>query len=1740
MNDRVDAAPPVAVAGAAEPSPSWFGRAERTVVARLYGRAERTPERLAYTWLADGETEAESLTWGALRARAEGVARGLAAAGLAPGDRALLLFPPGLDFLVGFFGCLLAQVVAVPAYPPRSLRRPEREGERLAGVAKDAAPRAVLTTAEIAAAGPSMAATVPALAGLPWLSFSGEPAEKLPARTFDSASINPASIDPTSTAFLQYTSGSTSEPKGVIVSHANLAANLGMIQEAFGQDEHSIVVGWLPLYHDMGLIGNVLQPLWSGGRCILMSPVSFLQRPARWLEAISRYRATTSGGPDFAYALAARKVAPEEATWLDLSSWRVAFSGAEPVRAETLAAFAEKFARSGFRREAFFPCYGLAEATLFVSGPERGRLPGVAAFDAQALEAHEALPGGLEVGGHPRPVRSLVGCGHAWGGQTVAIVEMAETDAGTEDDPAVERLGTLCPAGRIGEIWVSGPSIAAGYRNRPEANAATFGARLAGSAEPYLRTGDLGFLHEGELFVTGRLKDLVILRGRNHYPQDLERTAEAAHPELVAGSSAAFSVEGGEGEEREERLVLVAEVSRHARAGADEIVEAVRTAIADRHEVQVADVRLLAPGALPKTTSGKVRRGAARGAYLAGGLAEVAARPVVAPGKAVTAGIGEAGASLDALVIAAARALRLPVERLDVNRPLTAQGLDSLSGIEFQLAAETLGVAVSFADLLDGASLAALTPGPSPRGRGEQSKSRLAVPSSPIGRGAGGEGWSALSLEQEALWAAERLAPGAYTIAVAATVEDLDADALVHAVEAAIARHPALGALFSTGAAGPIQTFGPPRLETIRESVDPALFAERIGAIALRPFDLGAGPLVRLVLLEGETTAIGFAVHHLVADFTSLALLAGEVATIYSAEVASRLPRLPPISALSLGDLIAWRRERVEALDVGPESTFAARLAALSAAEDLDLPTDHPRPPVQSFRGFLRSRPLSKAAALGLESLARSSGSTPFALLAAAFSAFLYRSTGQSQFALAAPTSGRSAPGLETLMGYLVQPAAIPIDLEVDPSFAAHLDRTRAASAAAVASAESVPFATLVERLRPRRDPARPPLSQVAVAYERAGDLAAFGLGIDGEEIDLGGVRLRALPLPERRVPFELALHAAQAGETLHLALQGNALLFDSATIERWLGQLGRLLADVADSPAARLSELHLLSAAERAELLAAAAGRRRPAPVAAAVAAIQLDDLVAHWEAATPEALAVADSGRSLTYAELGARANRLAWRLRELGVAEESRVAICLDRSVDLIVAELAALRAGAAYAPIDPAYPEARRGDMVALSEAAAVVTWSHLAGSWCGAAKVLALDAEPALRSTDPVAAPPRRKNPEALAYAIFTSGSTGRPKGVAMSHRGALHIVSWHLERFGWTSADRGSQVSGPSFDAAVIEIWPALASGASLHVPPADARLSAPDLLAWFVRERLTLAWSPTPLVELFVGEPQPAGLLLRFLQTGGDRLLQGAPADARYVLCNEYGPAECAVITTLGESAAADGRAGAVPPIGRPISGVRAYVLDRWQGLAPRGSGGELGVAGDGLARGYLGDPAQTAERFVPDPFSGEAGGRMYRTGDRVRQRPDGALDFLGRIDAQVKIRGQRIELGEIEAALLAEPQVAAATVVLFGAGAGARLAAFVVPHPGSMDFDRLRGRLRSLLRERLPDAMVPSAFVELAALPLTANGKIDRRALPEPQFGGEAGENFEPPRSPVEEILAAIFGEALGVERPARERAA
>jgi acyl-CoA synthetase (AMP-forming)/AMP-acid ligase II len=554
-----------------------------TLVELLRYRGLYQPEQTAFIFLRDGEQEADKLTYQALDQQARMIAVQLQAMGMT-GEHALLLYPPGLEFIATFFGCLYACVVAVPMYPPRD----KHHISRLRAIAADAQATCILTTASLAVRIEELSAQSPELARLPMVAT-----DQL-ASDWAGAWQQPALNDDT-LAFLQYTSGSTGVSKGVMVSHGNLLHNERAIKQAFDHNESTVFVSWLPLFHDMGLIGNVLQPLYLGVPSILMAPAAFLQQPLRWLQAISHYRATTSGAPNFAYDLCVSKITPEQRTRLDLSSWTVAFNGAEPVRADTLDRFTTAFAPCGFRREVFYPCYGMAETTLFVSGGLPSEPPRLHRVDQVALEQNRVMAA------THKEARTLVSCGRTWLDHTRLSV-----------DPDSR---SPCPPGQIGEIWVAGSSVAQGYWNRPEQTQETFQAYLAdGHAGPFLRTGDLGYLQDGELFITGHLKDLMIIRGRNHHPQDIELTVEQSHPALRAGCGTAFAVELKDSEQ----LVVAQEVRRDQlrKLSTDEVVGAIRQAIAEQHELQVHTVLLLKTNSTPKTSSGKIQRHACRVGFL--------------------------------------------------------------------------------------------------------------------------------------------------------------------------------------------------------------------------------------------------------------------------------------------------------------------------------------------------------------------------------------------------------------------------------------------------------------------------------------------------------------------------------------------------------------------------------------------------------------------------------------------------------------------------------------------------------------------------------------------------------------------------------------------------------------------------------------------------------------------------------------------------------------------------------------------------------------------------------------------------------------------------------------------------------------------------------------------------------------------------------------------------------------------
>jgi amino acid adenylation domain-containing protein len=966
-----------------------------------------------------------------------------------------------------------------------------------------------------------------------------------------------------------------------------------------------------------------------------------------------------------------------------------------------------------------------------------------------------------------------------------------------------------------------------------------------------------------------------------------------------------------------------------------------------------------------------------------------------------------------------------------------------------------------------------------------------------------------LSSSQLREWILVQLEPNtpAYNIPGGARVHGpLDPAVFDRAVREIVRRHETLRTTFAETGGEPVQVIAPPG-DVLVPRIDlgalpPAAREAEVARLTLLeqslPFDLARGPLLRvaLVRLAPEEHLALFTMHHIVSDGWSLGIFRRELVALYDAfsrGVPSPLPPLP----VQYADFAAWQRERLqgEALDA-QIAWWRGELAGSPPL--LPFPTDRPRPPVQTHRGASLPFSLPPEAVRSLRALAQEQGASLFMALLAGFAALLARGSGEDDVPVGTYTGNRARSELEGLIGFFINTLVLRIRLDDGPAFRPLLVRAREVTLGAFAH-QDLPFEGLLEAIHPERDLSHTPFFQHLLVLQN----------FPAEAVEMADVRLAPLRLKNDHASFDLSLILEEAGDRVAGAAQYNVDLFDAATIERLSRHLTALLTAAVREPDRPVHELPLLSPEEREQLLGDWSGAAAIPPVADA----PVHALFEMQAGRSPESVAIEAGDRRITYAELDTRANRLARHLRKLGVGPDVLVGLAAERSPEALVGMLGILKAGGAYVPVDPAYPEERRAFMLADSGAPVVLTRQSLeGGDWEGE--------DPAPLG---IASPP-----ESTAYVIYTSGSTGRPKGVVVPHRALASYTADAAVTYGAGPGERVLQFATLSFDTSAEEIWPALASGATLVLRPEGMLDSVPRFLAELDHLGITLLNLPTAYWHEVAAGAEGLALptCLRRVVIGGEKALAEPLAawgrtghPARVV--NTYGPTETTIVATRHEP---DGD-GEVP-IGRPIAGARVYVIDRTLQPAPPGAAGELLIGGAGLSRGYLGRPDLTAAAFVPDPFSGEPGARLYRSGDLVRFRQGGVLDFLGRVDAQVKVRGFRIEPGEIESALGAHPQVRAAAVAVDED----RLAAWVVSEgePPTVT------ELRRFLADRLPEHMIPAVFVTLEALPLTPSGKVDRRALPKPEGDRPRLEKeYVPPASEVEDALVAIWAEALGVER-------
>jgi amino acid adenylation domain-containing protein len=837
----------------------------------------------------------------------------------------------------------------------------------------------------------------------------------------------------------------------------------------------------------------------------------------------------------------------------------------------------------------------------------------------------------------------------------------------------------------------------------------------------------------------------------------------------------------------------------------------------------------------------------------------------------------------------------------------------------------------------------------------------------------------------------------------------------------------------------------------------------------------------------------------------------GRSTTPSPAASASPLPPLP----VQYADFALWQRGWLQGEALAAQVSYWKEQLR-GAPPYLPLPTDHPRPPVQSYRGGHRRLELGPEVVRALRELSQAEGATLFMTLLAGFAALLHRYTQQTDIVIGSPVANRNRGEIEGLIGFFVNTLALRADVSGDPPFRVLLGRVREAALGAYAH-QDLPFEKLVEELQPRRDRSRSPLFQVLLALQNA----------PMPPLRLGDLALEPLELPGVSSKFDLSIYWTEAGGRLQGYLEHNLDLFDPPTVERFAAHYVRLLEGAAADPERRVCDLPLLGADERHRLLVEWNQTASEYPREACV-----HELVAAQAGRTPEAPAVVFEEAALRFAELEARSSQLARHLEALGAGPGMLMGVCVERSIEMVVAVLGILKSGAAYVPLDPSYPAERLAFVVEDSQAEVVLTQSGLAQALPVRAgtRLVCLDAEAdaiAARETGPL---PARATASDLAYVIYTSGSTGRPKGVAVPHRALVNFLTSVRTAPGLTAEDTLLALTALSFDIAGLEIFLPLIVGARLAVAGA-ALASDGTRLARRLREGDVTVMQATPSTwRMLVGAGWEGSPRLRAL-CGGEALpreLANRLAQSHESLWNLYGPTETTIWSALGRVEAGEGPV----TIGRPLANTRLYVLDPRGEPAPIGVPGELSIGGDGLARGYHRRADLTAERFVPDPFGASAADRLYRTGDLARVLPSGEIEVLGRLDDQVKVRGFRIELGEVEGALVQHPSVREAVVAVHeDAQGGARLVAYFVP---DADLVPTPGELRAFLGRTLPASMLPSTFVALEALPLTPNRKVDRRALPAPsQSRPDLGHAFEPPRTPTEQALAEIYSQVLGIDR-------
>jgi amino acid adenylation domain-containing protein len=1701
----------------------------KNIVDVLASRAKIQSDKIAYTFLSNKENSEEHITYEELDLHARTIAAFLHDI-KAEGKRALLLYPSCLEYIIAFMGCLYAKVIAVPAYPPHF----RRINIRLNMIIENCKASIILTNDNVYNKRHFLERNNPDLYLLHWINTSNLSKIDIKESKNLAKQIKVPNIEDNDIAFLQYTSGSTSDPKGVMVSHKNLIHNQKVIKRAFNTNENKVSVSWLPFFHDMGLIGMIIGSLFSGVHSVLMSPADFIQKPLRWLQAISKYQANISGGPNFAYDLCVEKIPLKECSNLDLSFWELAFNGSEPIYAETMKRFTDCFNPYGFSSKAFYSCYGLAEATLFVTGGRKSSSSFPKDLSKTELQEYSQIESHEE--NDSKDTQYLISSGHVYLDTAIRIVN---------PDTCQE-----CPTGKIGEIWVSSPSVAQGYWKNSKKTHENFKANLADDNNNYfLRTGDLGFLYNDELFVTGRLKNLMILRGQNYYPQDIERTVAESHMGLKYSTTAAFSVPIYQ----EEQLIIIQELSRHyKKIDLDELIQNIRQEISQTYGLFTYSVALIKPGSLPKTTSGKIQHQHCRYLYLKRELPSV---------KIWKADINKTSKSISLptfdrdyffkassnkqlnLINSYLEMLILEVlktndkSNINIEQPIDRFGLDSLKAIELiEHLERKLQVSISLVDLFECQNLSELSQIIVASLLTTSLEQNIYSDIKSISRSQD----LPLSFEQERLWFIQQFEKNtnAYNICGVIYFKGrFDYAILKNAFQVIIDRHESLRTTFHNKNGKGIQKISlkleidiPCEILNCTKENEHSMITAIAQNEVRKPFDLSAHSPFRIKLLKISPNkhALIIAIHHIIFDGISLNIFIKELQELYLHFLQHNKKSLEDLP-IQYADFAFAQRQYYSKYNYKEKLNYWKEKLS-GELPILQLPTDYARPAHQTYQGDQQPLHLSKNLIQSLENLSKEHSATLFMTLLSAFNILLFRYTQQTDIIIGMPTANRQHPDARKLIGFFANTLVIRSDLSENPCYIDFLKQIKKRTLEAYD--HEIPFEILSKEIKVQRDLRYPPLYQVMFAFqsEPLPALSFKNLSFSFEEIN---------PTTSN-CDLELILQKTEHG--LEGYFRYNTDLFSSDRMTRMAKHFFTLLQSITKNTTERINEIHLL---DSEDIKVLNDWNKTDYD-------FLLDKTFSYFFNRrvfnNPENIAVESDSEILTYQELKDKSDLYAKNILKYEIKTPCLIGILMNRDTDFLALMIAAFTLGSAYIPLDPNHPEKRLEKIIKEAKLDFLIYSTEnepKINVLKNRTSVIFIDINKLKSITSNYDTNTSIDyNAEDRAYIMFTSGSTGLPKGAIIEQRGMMNHLFAKIKDLDITSDDSCIQNASHCFDISIWQFLCCLLQGGKVRIVNDDTSKDPLELLNLVNNEQITiLEIVPSLLKAIFLN--QQCLVVIKNINSLKVLILTGEPLPPNLVyewfkirfdipLLNAYGPTECSDDVTHYwiKKCPEDGLVNV--PIGKAIPNAKLYVLDNKMKPVPIGVPGELYVGGLVVGQGYINDPKRTKNAFLENTFINGSYKRLYKTGDLVKYLADGNLLFLGRIDNQVKIRGFRIELEEIENIMINSKYVKEALVTSMTLDKNQQTLVGYIVAKEKQRFDQLL--LKQYLFDYLPEYMIPIHFVELDRFPLTPNGKIDKNKLPSPKTDviyETIRHQYDPPTTSTEEKIFIIWSKLLNKDK-------